>query len=640
MLAYTVLGVWLFLIGRCSCLYAPLSLGEQQRITIQLQQKQNDLKSIYYAVTSLNAIGKEPAFADHYCSTVFQLFNSKLIVDIFQVSEISKILKCKNVPIIAISELLNEDSDAVAYSRAIVSMVNLGYPVPSEAIHKLVKIGKENDSPANAAILFYAASLLPKSDVLNPIVSMVEDVLAQADEVNNEYLQFEGGLALTSQIVRGIISLGDQQGKSLMKVDQVNKFANYFLNRKYVYLLKDIHHLTSALLSLSNNKHQVPLVVSVFNTDVISKENPLLKVRITNLLDVSLNNVQVNVKSFVTADERIIFDNQAFVKSPEKDDYIIVEGEVARGYFPANSYNVDVGSTNPLRGMYKCNVQVNIGNQKHYIVKDTYVINVKVVSKIAVEDVFIEVGEKDQASKKHESQLVYPNKLSSVLEADYHQTLLIKFNLKEINSGQSVVVHQAFVRLVHELTGQEIFFVSEPDSADNYKFTLDVGATAKDSFNNLSGKYKMSLIVGDSTVQVPICWSMGEIVLNFAGQPKKSKRQERIVSPKPVIEHMFRVPETRPPAVVSSAFTVLALSPFLVMFAMWYKVGANLSNFQFSFPALLFHVGLAGVFALYYMFWLQLNMFQTLKGLAIVGGLTFLGGNRLLANMAASKYRT
>ena len=33
-------------------------------------------------------------------------------------------------------------------------------------------------------------------------------------------------------------------------------------------------------------------------------------------------------------------------------------------------------------------------------------------------------------------------------------------------------------------------------------------------------------------------------------------------------------------------------------------------------------------------------MFETLKLLAVVGGLTFLGGNKMLADMAATKYRS
>lgn len=65
------------------------------------------------------------------------------------------------------------------------------------------------------------------------------------------------------------------------------------------------------------------------------------------------------------------------------------------------------------------------------------------------------------------------------------------FNLKDLNSGEAVTAHQTFIRLTHIETQQEIFFVAEPNSNDHYTFTLDVSATAKDSFNHQSGKYKM-----------------------------------------------------------------------------------------------------------------------------------------------------
>lgn len=150
----------------------------------------------------------------------------------------------------------------------------------------------------------------------------------------------------------------------------------------------------------------------------------------------------------------------------------------------------------------------------------------------------------------------------------------------------------------------------------------------------------MSLVVGDATMQVPISWSMGEVNLKFSGKPVSSKRQERITKPQPNIDHMFRVPEKRPAKIVSTIFTALVLSPLLIMVVLWAKIGANLSNFQFSLPTILFHIGLACVFSLYYMFWIKLNMFQTLKLLAVIGGVTFLGGNKMLADMAASKYKS
>lgn len=39
-----------------------------------------------------------------------------------------------------------------------------------------------------------------------------------------------------------------------------------------------------------------------------------------------------------------------------------------------------------------------------------------------------------------------------------------------------------------------------------------------------------------------------------------------------------------------------------------------------------------------YVYWTHLNMFQTLKYLAIIGGVTFLAGNRMLAQKAVTRY--
>ncbi|KAG8326716.1 proteasome regulatory particle base subunit [Homalodisca vitripennis] len=69
----------------------------------------------------------------------------------------------------------------------------------------------------------------------------------------------------------------------------------------------------------------------------------------------------------------------------------------------------------------------------------------------------------------------------------------------------------------------------------------------------------------------------------------------------------------------------------------WAKLGVNISNFPFSLSALGFHLGLGAIFTLFGFFWLQLNMFQTLKYLMGLGVVTFLCGNQLLARIAANR---
>ena len=459
--------------------------------------------------------------------------------------------------------------------------------------------------------------------------------------MNKDFLQYEAGLAVTSKVVTGILALGDAQGKKLMKDDQVIKFAKYFVNRKYVHSLKDIHYLLTALGALSTNKQSVPVVVSTFRSSLITSEQPALKVRVTNLIDQAIPDAKITAKSFETADDKAtaVFENKALAKSEDADDFIVLDSEVAKGFVAANAFKLDVMEAAPTRGMYNCKFGVELDN-KLFVLGGDFVAKVKVLAKIVVEDVEIGIGDRDQSNVAKMSALSFPDKVAKVLEADYHQKLVMTFNLKDVGNGQLVNVHQTFVRLVHDTTGQEIFFVAEPNSSDQYKFTLDVGTTGKDSFNNLSGKYRMALIVGDKAMQSPIAWTIGDIVLTFSGQPKKTKRQERLTEPQPEIVHMFRVPEKRPPKVVSSAFTILVLSPLLIMVAMWAKIGANVSNLQLNAPTLLFHVGLACIFGLYYMFWTQFDMFYTLKLLMLIGGATFLGGNKMLADMAAARYQS
>jgi len=214
--------------------------------------------------------------------------------------------------------------------------------------------------------------------------------------------------------------------------------------------------------------------------------------------------------------------------------------------------------------------------------------------------------------------------------------LTVKFAVKEKQSKKAITVHQAFVAFVHEKTNKELIFVAEPDAATAvYKFDVDMQKSAKD-FDGLSGKYNIRLIVGDSVVSNAIDWHLADVTLKLPpSEAKKVKKSELISYDKlPEIKHLFREPEKRPPQVVSDAFTAICLAPILLLLVLWLRVGINFGNLTPSLWTLGFHAGLAGIFGLYFVFWLNLNMFVTLKYLAGIGGVTFLCGNRMLQAMA------
>ena len=74
------------------------------------------------------------------------------------------------------------------------------------------------------------------------------------------------------------------------------------------------------------------------------------------------------------------------------------------------------------------------------------------------------------------NKLTHPQKLSSVLKADHHHKVILKFGVEDKGNKERIKVHQAFVRIFSPKLNQEIVFVAEPSEVNNnqYKFDLDV----------------------------------------------------------------------------------------------------------------------------------------------------------------------
>lgn len=263
---------------------------------------------------------------------------------------------------------------------------------------------------------------------------------------------------------------------------------------------------------------------------------------------------------------------------------------------------------------------------------------VKVLCTVALDNVEIGIADADQSTAAKMTSIAHPNKAPKVLNADHHHKLIMKFAVKDKSSGDKIKVHQAFVRLALEGSNAEIIYVAEPDSSNQYKFDLDVSAKAKE-FGGKSGKYSISLIIGDFVISNPINWNLADIKLEFpaAGSEEAAAKTESPNKAKPEIRHLFREPEKRPPTIVSTAFTGLCLVPFAFMLMAWMKLGVNMSSFPISLSALGFHLGLGAIFALYYLFWLQWDMFTTFKYLIMIGVVTFLCGNSMLVKIAEKR---
>ena len=503
-----------------------------------------------------------------------------------------------------------------------MAQIGLGQALDKAAVAKVLAAAlKKDDSVSNMGYAFSLAAQLNTADVKS-VFEGVEDAIVQADEVDGKMLQFEGGLSVTHLIINGAYQLAEKMGKapSISKMQAV-KFANYFLSRKSVQQPKGAYHLLDALTTMVNNKFHVPVSVTLASAKAISQSSPKAQIIVTDVLGKSLGKMDVAIESAMrTSDGNTILSGSKM--SPVSGD--------------DTKYEINMLNAKPGKGFYELTINAVPAKADERLVGNTgAVLTVKSLGEMTVEDIELGLGDVDQsvAAKTHKIQ--HPNKFGTVLEVDHHHKLTLKFSVKDKDTKEKIKVHQAFVTLVNEKSGAEIVFVAEPSSANVYTFELDVSARSKD-FAGVSGKYQMKMIIGDAVISNPLSWNVADVKITFAEGPAPTKSED-VVGKKPEIKHKFREPEKRPPAVVSNAFTLLCLAPLVVLFAAWAKLGVNISAFPFSLSSIGFHAGLGAIFTLYFYFWLNMNMFTTMKYLIMVGVVTFLCGNSMLAKIAEKR---
>ncbi|KAK3803364.1 hypothetical protein RRG08_006917 [Elysia crispata] len=582
-----------------------------------------DSQSAHFSILGLKLLGEAAPNAQDACKTLSKVVENK-VASIYHASEAAKVLgSCKiTVPEFkqTLTDAIKDDSSVQDIAFAFLALKNLGLLVDDAAVSKsLMAALKTDDSPASHGYAFLAAAQL-KGDV-SKFVDNIEDVVAQADEVDEKYLQFDGGLYVTALVVDGAYKLAEKNNKApTIAQDKVLKFANYFLSRKHVHQLKSAYYFLCVVKSLTTNKFHIPIAVSLASPVAVTQADPAVKVRVTDLMGGSLGDLTVTADSARhLGDDAVVISKKQFTVAPSDKSL----------------YELNFLQAKPAKGFYKLTINIAPKQANSKLLGTAGAeASVKVTTQVSVENVEVGVADKDQATAARTTRLVHPNKAASILEADYHQKIVMKFQLKDKAGGQLMTAHQTFVRLTNQDTKQEIIFVTESDSTLTNKFDLDVGANAKD-FGHKSGKYTMELIVGDAVIENPFSWTVADVSLTFPEGAAVKKDQANQYAKKPEIQHKFNQPEKRPPASLSLAFTALVLSPFLILLVLWLRIGVNISNFPMSLSAIGFHVCLGGVFVLYYFYWIQLNMFQTLRYLGILAIPTFFFGNRLLSSIAS-----
>lgn len=485
--------------------------------------------------------------------------------------------------------VLENDKSTTAdinYASQTLKLLGQAIPNPVKVAQVIQAKLKEDDSLQSLGHALHAAALL--GDAGKFMNSRIEDVVVQADEIDGRMLQWEGGLSTTSLLLTGLLKT---PGAKPLTQAQADKFATYLLNRRSVQNPKGVVALLEALNALSSSNVS-PVSITLVGPPYIKTDKPDLQLRISDLLGNALKPVPSPViaqSATRVTDDVVVLSKQTLTPGTNPTDFSL-----------------------PLRlepGQYK--IALSAGSHSSSV-------SVRVLGPVTLKTFEIGLGDADGSAAARLTKLQYPNKLSTTLQADSSQHLIVKFSLDHS-------VHQSFLKL--SSGKREIIFVAEKDNSQMYKIEVNLAQELSHS-----GIFDVELILGDSVMSNSLLWNVGklEVKLGTSEPPSTVTR-----GAKPEIHHLFRPAEKRPPHVVSMFFTFLVAAPLLLLLLMWIKIGINFSNFTIT--ALPFHLGLASILGLFTMFWIKLDMFTTCGWLIPLGAFTFLAGNRLLSRIAKQK---
>lgn len=580
-----------------------------------------DLASLHYSVLGAGLLGEAVPGSGALCATLGASQGETNVETLYQASTAAASLGCPLTlgpeAAAAVTAGLAEGATAASIYFAANTRVATGGKLDSPAVLAAVaKAVKKDDSLLSLGLAFHTASLLEGD--LTKLFDRIEDAVVQADEVDGKLLQFEGGLSVTSVVLTGAAKLAMKAKKKLpVTGDQAVKFANYLMSRKSVQQTKGIFHLLEAVNTMASNPQHIPLSVSLASAISVSAAEPSVVVSVTDVAGGSPGPMVVRLDTATRLEDgAVVAAKQALVHMTTTD-----------------KYTVDLMAANPPPGFYELVLSAAPAKPDPRFVGNTaVVVTVKVLATIEVIDVELRVTDAENGGKGKVHELIFPKPAGKkAINVHHKEHISLSFSVVDSVSKAAMSVHQAFICLTHLASGSEIHYVAEAGVDNNYKFDLDLNTAAAD-FNSKAGDYSVSIILGDAVIANPTSWAAAIVAVDFPELEEEAAVGHYDVRPE--IRHLFREPEARPATVVSNAFTLLCLSPFLVMLVLWAKLGANVSNLPLSLPALGFHLGLGAIFGLYALFWLQLNMFQTVKYLVVLGVVTFLCGNSLLSGIA------
>lgn len=281
---------------------------------------------------------------------------------------------------------------------------------------------------------------------------------------------------------------------------------------------------------------------------------------------------------------------------------------------------------------YDISVSVSANNESYKILDV-----VSISTKVSVSKLKYDVLQSKNTPVTFTYEVDSNKKNKNLVEANQNSLIHIQFQLKFEDSKKVVPIKQIAVRLNHPKykTTTNLVNAVLDVTTHIYKAVIDIGDP--DHIHAFNGIYSCDLIVSDELLSDPIKWNFADFNITFQKANAKTPLTDIDYVPLNLITHYFPSDRKSPPSIIIFTFVVAISLCLIIFFGILSVINVNCSQFpsdlRGAFFSVLFVGVLLGYFALLILFWVQINLIETLTILTAVFIPTILIGNEALSSL-------
>ena len=436
---------------------------------------------------------------------------------------------------------------------------------------------------------------------LKEIVNSIQSSLTELSKDTSIYTEKNVPIyKLNAQIITALEKIKDII--TIPKYDTLlSQILNYFIQFKYeIYSLDNIKNI----FVIFTSAEKIP-IITLDKTKFNYVEDKDLEVKFVNAFGKPLKLDNLNLLYKVTP----------FKEEEKKSLDIEEEGEdkfKSKKGISESSTKIDLKGIVTKPGRYNCVLLLK--NKKAQVSSKEFVLTS--ISEIKIEHLKIEIENSlDSSNSEAETTVEYPKRSFRNFKANQESILKLKIKLS-YGDKQPNKVEQIFLRLKHSELGKVFSAYSTKfDEETGYYF---IGFAMDDPVNmeSYNGVYEMTLIVSDRELEIPLLWNFGKISITFLKPNDPSMANptyKNQLKPKMLPTFSSETSLNKSP-IASLVFSALIGLTGFGLITVLTSLKYNVSNFGGSsyFYSLLFIVFTLLLCYIMFLFWIKLNILQTL----------------------------